>query len=784
MRHNSGWIERYSRLSSMGWDELRDRVRQETAKRWDAITRIGASFQTESYTPSVGSLGRFFFGHAELPALLDLLRETRPDAVEKIIAYAEDICRHRFDLLGYTGVDYGQEIDWHLDAVHGKQAPRHLWFRIPYLDFEQVGDAKIIWELSRHQHLVTLAKAYRLTGKIGYLGELVQQWYHWQEHNPYGIGINWSSSLEVAFRSLSWIWILQLLDHCPAAPPAFAIDVSRALLMNARHIERFLSTYFSPNTHLLGEGVGLFFTGTLVSGSRRARNWQEHGWNIILQEAKRQVLPDGMHFEQSTYYHVYALDFFLHARILAGLNKVDIPAAFDQTITSMLTALAKLAQPGPPPNFGDDDGGRVFDSRRNLREHLTDPLSTGAVVFNNSDWKGPSCGISEETIWLLGIEGANPFCGMETHPRHVNSFTLESSGIYVMSGSKHNSQQLIVDAGPHATRRCGHAHADALSVQLSVNGRNILVDPGTAVYADRNGDRDRFRNTAAHNSVQVDGMSQADPAGPFGWRGLPTVIPDCWVSAETFDLFEGSHDGYTRLPDPVFHRRHIFYLRDRVWLIRDVLTGEERHEIQASWHFAPGKLAAVRGGAKFTHPGGEGLILLVAGGTDCRQNIVPDLCSPVYGQKMPAPTLHIHVDAPLPLEFATLFIPECQFGSLPGFFQRIEGNRSSSFAQAYLYSTAAEESYFVFSEAAGDWQIGPMASDARFLFCRLDANGAPAQFVFCHGSYLELRGQPVFASTTRVARAEWDQSGSTPHFSCSDDAAVTLHPLQLLGTPV
>src|SRR5438094_560444 len=82
--------------------------------------------------------------------------------------------------------------------------------------------------------------------------------YHWQEQNPYPIGINWASSLEVAFRSLSWLWIANLLNGCDIAAERFSTDLRRALMLNAHHIERFLSTYFSPNTHLLGEGVGLF----------------------------------------------------------------------------------------------------------------------------------------------------------------------------------------------------------------------------------------------------------------------------------------------------------------------------------------------------------------------------------------------------------------------------------------------------------------------------------------------------------------------------------------------
>ncbi len=76
---------------------------------------------------------------------------------------ADEVCEHRFRLLGYEPLDYGQKIDWHLDAVHGKRAPLVPWYTIRFLDFSAVGDHKVTWELNRHQHFVTLAKAWCLT---------------------------------------------------------------------------------------------------------------------------------------------------------------------------------------------------------------------------------------------------------------------------------------------------------------------------------------------------------------------------------------------------------------------------------------------------------------------------------------------------------------------------------------------------------------------------------------------------------------------------------------------
>ena len=196
-------------------------------------------------------------------------------------------------MLGFEGLDYGPQIDWHLDLIHQKRGPNKPAFRVKYLDFAEVGDSKITWELNRHQHLVTLAKAYRLTGDARFARKIVAQWKSWHASNPYPMGMNWASSLEVAFRSLSWIWVYFLMQDSAEMTAELRTEWVKAMALSGRHIATYLSTYFSPNTHLLGEAVALFFLGTLFPGLPKARRWKERGWAIVLDAAKKQVRQDG-----------------------------------------------------------------------------------------------------------------------------------------------------------------------------------------------------------------------------------------------------------------------------------------------------------------------------------------------------------------------------------------------------------------------------------------------------------------------------------------------------------
>ena len=254
----------WSRVAQMDWEERWTRLAQELNKRIDlTLYRCGLLSTQNRVSESIESRGNFFFSRAELPHLVTALRSKMGGEVESIVLEADKICRHRFRLLGYDDLDYGPQIDWHLDVAHGKRAPIKPWFKINFLDSNEVGDHKVIWELNRHQHLVTLAKAWLITRDERYTSELKTQWYSWQQANPYPIGINWASSLEVAFRSLSWLWALSLLSDSPALDAKFRSDMIRALALNGRYIERYLSTYFSPNTHLLGEAVALVFIGIM-----------------------------------------------------------------------------------------------------------------------------------------------------------------------------------------------------------------------------------------------------------------------------------------------------------------------------------------------------------------------------------------------------------------------------------------------------------------------------------------------------------------------------------------
>ncbi len=702
-----------------------------------------------------------------------LLREQLPAETERIIHEAGELLGHRFDLLGYSGLDYGRTIDWHLDAISGKRVPLRPWFKIDFLNFEKVGDHKVIWELNRHQHLVTLAKAYCVSGDKRYVTELVAQWRSWQKANPYPLGINWASSLEVAFRSLSWLWVLHLLGDGEVLPSGFAADVRRGLMLHGRHVERYLSTYFSPNTHLLGEALALFALGTSCPEFAAAERWKKEGWEILLKEMERQVRSDGVYFEQSLYYHVYALDFFLHARILAERNAIAIPPQFDETVNKMLNVVQALSQAGPPEAFGDDDGGRLFNPRRNRTENLTDPLAIGAILYGREDLAS-GAKLTEESVWLFGEQAMKPLSGQHVRSS-MQSRAFTASGIYVMADAGLKAE-LVVDAGPQGTGRCGHGHADALAVTLSANGRRWLVDSGSYRYVSCADERDALRGTAAHNTLRVDHLDQAVSEGPFAWNSIPKVTAETWVRGNSFEFLAGNHDGYQRLSDPVIHRRYVFHLHGGFWMIRDVAEGRGCHDLEIFWHFAP-DLDVTENECGFVarpriteQPSGnpDQLALLFCGDPAWTEERASAFESPAYGKKCTAVVARLSTSANLPAEYATLLLPSQEktaigeFGALSDTISGLHG---------YRYQTSRVVHEFFFSDDGKAWDSCGWASDAKFLYCCRE-DGHPVHLVMVDGSFASWQEQRVITHRLAIQHFEWTNRRGRLETSSSDSSAV------------
>ena len=471
---------------------------------------------------------------------------------ETIVGLADQILDHRFPILGLE-IETGPEIRWRRDYLNGSESEMQYFRRIPYLDFSHVGDHKVIWELNRHQHLILLGQAYRLTGVAHYAGEISRQLESWIEVNPFEKGINWASALEVAIRSLSWIWVLHLASD--ELGDALRARVVTELYRHGLYIANNLSHYFSPNTHLLGEAVALHALGLLFREVPQAETWESLGAQVVSEQMERQIRPDGSHFEQSSYYHLYALDMLLFHAIVSKPS-----AAHLAVLTRMAEYLDALAGPGETlPLLGDDDGGRFFHPYGPRTSFQIATLATCGVFLNRPGWIRKKENLYEHAVWWLGPRVLERLEALP-EPRW-ESRLFPDAGIGVMTSRDYSC---IMDAGSFGPYRSGHSHSDTLSVTARSKERELLIDAGTFTYVSDAAWRNFFRGTAAHNAIRMRGYDQAEAAGPFAWRNPPRVAIRQWISDSTADYLD-ANCCYRHCQ----HRRQTLFLKSGVLFILD-----------------------------------------------------------------------------------------------------------------------------------------------------------------------------------------------------------------------
>jgi len=670
---------RLRRLARMSVSELAGRSRQEALKRLERAgwaARPAPPLEVSFADWQAAAPVRFFQGPAGAAAWTRVAARW-PAACEDITRAAEQICNKRFDLLGYRDLSFGDPVDWHLDPVSGRRAPLVHWTLLDPLDVAALGDSKVIWELNRHQWLVGLACAYRLSGDerhaaavAGFIGE-------WIAANPPGVGINWASSLEVALRLMSWCWAAVLLLGSKALAEEFFATLFASIRRHAVHVERYLSHYFSPNTHLTGEALGLFYAGVLFPEMREASRWRRLGARILVEQIDRQGLPDGVYFEQSTCYQRYTIEIYVHFLVLASRNGIRIPDPVAKRVQQMLDFLLAVRSPdGSMPQMGDADGGWLLPLTARAPDDARGVFSMAAAFFGRADyaWAG---GATPEVLWMLGPAGLDALDSLPQSPPAGLPSKLFADGGYVVmrTGWDAEAQHLIIDAGPiGGPPSSGHGHADLLSLQCSAFGEPFIVDPGTYCYTSDQGWRDHFRSTAAHSTVTIDGRDQAIPAGPFAWHSHPGARLRRWLSTEEVDFVDAEHDAYRHLPAPVIHRRRILFVKPRFWVIVDDLDGSMEHRIDLRFQFAPiGMTLEADLWARARGPRGHGLLVRPFAAVPLKGEILEGCLDPPrgwvshhYGQRHPAPLLVYSAVAMLPMRVVTLLWPtEDAEASLP-----------------------------------------------------------------------------------------------------------------------
>ncbi len=635
--------------------ELRDRLVQ---LGWKLMERAGWS-PSPVVTTSVATLPVTPWGDVDTDAIRHRLSAAERDA---LIARADRVVLGRFDVLGIEGLSYGDPVDWQRDPIANLSAPRVHWSAVPYLDPGIVGDHKVTWEVNRHHWFVMLAQAWQLTGDRRYPQHAELLLRQWLAANPPKIGINWCSSLELAFRVHAWIHGLRLMGASAALPADLTHAMLESVVVQTQHIERNLSTWFSPNTHLTGEALALLSVGCAWPTLPAAARWRKLGWEVLCQQLPKQVLSDGVYFEQSAWYQAYTVDFYVMGIAWAQLARFAVPDTMRSRVHAAALALRAVTRPdGTIVRLGDDDGGHTLRLCTRPFGDMTETLWRAAALLDDDAIVPPVKGGRSAILWL---EGAAAFDRLSTRvpaptPKTV---ALREGGWVVLAESGRSADTdhwLFMDAAPHGTAPYAHSHADALAFDLCVDGVPVFVDAGTGAYVGE--PRRRFRSTTTHNTVTVDGRDSSEQWASFKWKSAATArLVGCGATGGA-QWMHATHDGYERLADPVRHDRTLLRFDRHYWLMFDTLTAADEHRVTLTFQCAADAHPVARDAHTFDVSARQTMLCLALDPVLDAQ-IEARAVSPAYGLEVAASAIIASATSHGHQTFATAFGAEAESG--------------------------------------------------------------------------------------------------------------------------
>ena len=495
-----------------------------------------------------------------------------------------------------TFLNYAEEIDWHLDLHTSNRTPKIFSKDINILN-KEYGSAKHIWEVNRLLFLPQICLNYSKTKDSKYLKQFININDSWIRDNPYLIGINWYSNIEVNIRLINWFlsWELLQANELINSEPEFKDFVYNrwipVIYMHCLYSYKNPSRFSSANNHLISEYAGLFIATSLWK-FKDSEKWNKYAKNGLETEIQKQHSENGINKEEAAEYIQFITDFFLIAYVVGEKTSNNFSPEYILMLKKIFLYIYRFTDiNGNFPNYGDEDDGRVVSLEHEKKQNnFKSLLTSGAIIFKDTELKSKSNGFDMKNRVLFGDQGKKKYDAIKSIIPDPKSYIYKKEGHFILRKQTGNREIYIhMDAAPLGYLSiAAHGHADALSFILRLNGRDVLVDTGTFSYHTHPDWRQYFMGTLAHNTIRIDRKNQALIGGPTLWlKHYKTKVKEI-ISNEKYDKIVASHNGYKTLG--IQHiREFIFNKTDNTILINDLLecvSGKE-YFIEFPLHLHP-----------------------------------------------------------------------------------------------------------------------------------------------------------------------------------------------------
>ena len=552
----------------------------------------------------------------------EVIREATSEEKNAIIDMANKTLEHRFFILGSNGIILNPLV-WHKDFKANFEWPSGKF----YLDYKIVdpnnnADVKVPWELSRCHHLLWLGEAYLLTSDEEYAEEVIYEIEDWIDKNQFMHSINWTCTMDVAIRSINWMYAIYMIRDSEACTDCFCSKTIESLFLHGYYIFANLEKNFPySHNHYCSDLSGLLFLGLLFKETKSGHRWLEFAMDELYQEIRAEVLPSGVHFERSISYHRLVTELFSYPYFALLRNQYSIPTDISIRLSSMYSYIRDyLPANGLAPTIEDNDDGRLLPFvPRDLRCHtyLVDPVSLEGRIMRN----GCPMPFYEEAEARSKLYGDAGFAIM----RNNDVFVCITNG----GQSKYETSSVKVGS---------HTHNDLLSFVLSLGKDDIIVDPGTYVYTSDYVQRNIFRSTKKHNTIVVDGEEQNIlPKQDMFVIEKNSRIGNLTLSGDNNSV--NVYGDYSTLRERMHHARY-FKLSCQDLSIKDIINKEGiNHNLKFYIHLS-NEIYIINIGRKSLIESNNYFVeILFDSSLETKISLEDDFIAPTYGVLLPSKTL-------------------------------------------------------------------------------------------------------------------------------------------------
>ncbi|MFH1746083.1 MAG: alginate lyase family protein [Planctomycetota bacterium] len=614
------------------------------------------------------------FKHANPPTFLFPLGQPPivPESWSETSNGRQPVLAERIELLGRDRCVYffhkpsPEPIDWYHNPFDDKRGvANRTWCEIPDYRPEQ-GDPRMMWEPARAAWALDLARG-RGHGLDADVGPLLWRWVDsWMRACPPFEGFHWKCGQESTVRLIAITLAFWSLADDAATTPARWRQFARLAWATgyrvARHIDYAIS---QKNNHAISEACGLMLIGQLLPELRDSQTWWQRGREVLEYEIRRQVYADGSYVQHSMNYERVMLSGAVLGTRLAELHGEPFPRDIYDRLRDCGEFLYQMMEPetGRLPQYGHNDGADVLPlSECDFNDYR--PIVQSVYYLATRKRPLPPGPWDEHTLWLFGAEALDSVSEPCTRPQ---SRAFDDGGYYTL---RRDESWAMLRCHTYRDRM---GHCDPLHMDVWFRGQNVIQDCGLYKYyiPGRPDLEFYFKSIAAHNTVEIDGVTPLELVSRFLWLPWTRARRRWFETADEECLyFEGEHYDYDRKPWRVLNRRSVLSLKRGVWVVIDDLLGRATHEAVLRWHLldAPYELEAERPVLVLQTARGP-WCLSVASDHDCPAEVrmirgcdepgrVQGFAAPYYGTRQPIPTMEVAYRAALPLRVITAMGPD------------------------------------------------------------------------------------------------------------------------------